>query len=493
MIVRRRILVLAMAAAAGALAHSADALGQSGTPATLDEILRELNSGPIVEGTVGSKSYELLFDAYLEMSTPPFPVGPGFNHSSIHPGMSAWSQVADWAESNPGMKAAILAARDRTILGLPYGRRHPAIKPAYERADLVADIGAGGSLRNLEFPYLYAVDGIAAYATAEAYRLLEQGESEEGLKLMLAHLFVARQLCDREFLGEKLHSIEVLLQALSNLRDMFYRYQDQITAEEFTRIATEEVPYLRPDRNALLMPEGDLVVSRALIKEVFNRRGEPDAEKFAGTFGEIQAAGAPLTRFGAARRWELIAAVHGSLVASLERLQLVYDDWWRRWRVQEYDPILEVATQFARTNEIRYAAVIHSMQNIEELFVVRRQLIAAVNGTAVAAGLCAYRRTFGTYPVHHRMAYAQFVRKSSDVDPWDQSYGPLLYILTSERHAIDTPQGRIWVEPGEAIVYSRGQSHADERATQHTDNGVNGDIVIWPPLRELSRRQSLID
>lgn len=452
-----------------------------------EAILRDLNNTRAVAGSAAIKSYELLFDAYLQMTPPPFPISADFNLKTIHPGMREWQQVAGWAESNAGMARAVIEAKSRRMIGLPYGRNN--VKASLRDANLVADIGANGSLRDNRFPYLSAVDVIAAFVTAEAYRRFEAGQTAEALELMLAHLVVCRQFCDREFFVEKRHSLRTLDSALANMRDMMYLYHDRISSEQYVHIAASEIPFLRPDRNALFMPEGDRVLSEALIKEVFDSRGQADRSKFPSTFAAIQASEAPLTQFGAAKRWAMIAEVHGSLDASLERLTLVYDDWWRRWRVQEYDPILDVPTQFSRVNPVRYAAVIYSMQNIEELFNLRKQLVVGVNGTALAAGLCAYRKTFGVYPSDHKMMYAQFVRKSSDIDPYDRSFGPMLYLLARDRRAIDTSYGRIWVEPNEAILYSIGQNHTDELAQRHTDDGINGDIVVWPPVTAVARQQ----
>jgi hypothetical protein len=454
-------------------------------------VLRQLNASPTVQGTDGIKSYRLLFDAYLNMTEPPMPVGGSFNLKTIHPNMNRWDDVSGWAESNPDMAKAIIAARNRRIVGLPYGRDN--VSSAYRSANLVADVAVDGSLRRNEFPYLDAAETIAAYATAEIYRRFEAGQTEQALELAVAHLAVARQFCDREFFVEKRHSILLLADALSNLREMFYTYRSQISADQYSNIAITEIPFLRPDRNALLMPEGDRIVSEALIRDVFDSRGQPDRSRFPSTFAAIQSEHEPLTRFGAARRWAMIAEVHGSLEASLERLTLVYDDWWRRWRIQEYDPILDIQTQFDRTNPVRYAAVIYSMQNIEELFDMRKQLIVAVNSTAVAAGLCAYQNTFGTIPTDHKRIYAQFMRKSSDIDPYDRNYDAFLYFVTNSRHAVDTPYGRVWIEPRQGILYSRGQNHSDDRAAEHTDDGLRGDIVVWPPLRVLAREQNLLN
>lgn len=476
-------IVLTIAGAWTVMAPQAHAADQ----ASVQAVLQKLNASPTVTGRDAVKSYTVLFDAYLKMSDPPMQVGAAFNLTTIHPDMSGWERVSAWAESNPDMAKAILEARSRRIVGLPYGR--DGVPATYQASGLVADVAAGGDLRRNDFPYLDALETISAYAWAEVYRLMEHGQIQEGLDLATAHLAVTRQFCDREFLVEKRASILLLIDALSNMRDVFYKYIDQISSDQFRTVAISEIPFLRPDRNALFMPEGDRVVSEALITEVFDSRGLADREKFTSTFAELQSRDEPLTRFGAARRWAMIAEVHDSLDASLERLTLVYDDWWRRWRIQEYDPILDIPTQFSRTNPIRYAAVMYSMEDIEHLFDIRKELVVAVNGTAVSAGLCGYYRTFERFPRDNKLAYAQFMRKSSDVDPYDRSYEHLRYIMVDRRHAVDTPHGRLWIEPGQGIVYSRGQNLTDDRAAQHTYDGIEGDIVVWPPIRAIAREQ----
>jgi hypothetical protein len=405
--------------------------------------------------------------------------------------MPQWSAVSGWAESNPAMAEAILAAKDKTLLGLPYGADQ--VESRFREAGLVADIAVGGSLRQQNFGYLDAVDRIAAYAVAEAYRLFEAGKTQEALDLYVATLFVLRQTCDREFLTEQFYCIELLRQALGNLRDMYYAYLDQISPDQFAQIAKREIPFLRPDRARLFMPEGDRVVSEALIRDVFTDGGQPDPEQFGLTFAAIQAQDRPMTRFGAAKRWRKIAEVHDSRQASLERLQLVYDDWWRRWRVEEYDPILSISTEFERTNPIRYAAVIYSMQNIEELFGARNHLMAEVYGTAVATGLCGYKSTFGNFPSDTDMTYAQFMRKRSDQDPFDREFLPFRFRLVGGETPIDTAMGRVWLEDGTPLLWSRGPDNLDDRGNPHAPEGPSGDIVMWPPIKALQREAGLLD
>lgn len=459
--------------------------------ALVKDVLRTLNTSDKVRGTDDIKSYKTLFDAYLKLSKPPFVIGPDFNLNTIHPKMSNWVAVSGWAESNPDMAKAILACKDRAIFGLPYGRE--GLPAGYVNAEVMADIGVGGSLRNNHFPYLGAVETIAAFATAETYRLMEAGQVQEGLDVALAMSFVLRQCCDRDFLAEKLPAIELLSRAMSNLRAVMHLYLDKISTEQFTKLALTEIPFLRPDRGRLFMPEADRVVAEALIKEVFNARsGDADPDKFTETFAEIQAKDAPLTRFGAAKRWRMIAAIHGSLDASQQRLKLIYDDWWRRWRIDAYDQILDIPTEFTRTNPIRYAAVIYSVENVAVLFEIRNRLIVEVNGTAMAAGMAAFKRQSGNWPSFLDQTYGALARKRSDSDPYDRELQPFKFKIVDKRQSVDTPEGRVWIEPGTPLMWSQGQDHENQLAVQHTDDGLTGDIVLWPPIKTLQREAGLI-
>jgi hypothetical protein len=484
-------LLLAAAGAFAASLLSAPALAQDSDATLVRDVLKTLNDDDSIKGPESAKLYKMLFDAYLDLSKPPFEISPSFNLNTIFPKMTDWKTVSGWAESNATMADAIIKCKDPkfTKVGLPYGR--DGLDAKYTKAGIAADVGVSGSLRHSEFPYFDAMDAIAAFATAESYRLLEAGQTQKALDLYVAMAFVVRQFCDREFLAEKTHFVAMLSNVMENMRDMFYAYQDKITADEFIKIAQQELPFLRPDRGRLFMPEADRVVAEALIKEVFDSSSQQvDAEKFASTFAEVQSKDAPLTRFGAARRWSYIANIHSPVQESLDRLQLVYDDWWRRWRIDQYDEtLLSVPTQFTRTNPIRYAAVIYSLENLSNVFAIRNTLVADVNGTAVVAGLCGYKKTFGTYPDSQEKTYTQFMRKPNDSDPFDKLLRAFKYKLLSSRQAVEVDGDTIWIEAGEALLYSQGQDHEDGRAATHSTGGVEGDMLIWPPIKVLARAQ----
>lgn len=457
----------------------------------LAALRQTLNESRSVAGTDASKSYATIFDAYLDLSPPPAEVGRDFNHLLIHPGMKNWAAVRDWAESNPEMAEAIRTAAEKTLFGLPYGA--DAVASHYREADLTAEFAANDDLRESRYPWLRAIDTVAAFSCAESYRLLEAGQAEEGVGLAVANIFLLRQCCDREFLSEQLYAITLLSEALSNLRDQFYLYLDVIPSDLFAEIAMRRIPFIRPDRSRLFMPEGDKLVAAALLASVFDESGQPNVERMTRTFAAIQSQDEPLTRFGAAKRWSMIGEIHDSKDSSIERLDLVYDDWWRRWRVQEYDPILAVPTQFSRTNPIRFAAVIYSLQDIEQLFQARDMLIAQTWGTATAAGICGYHRSLGTWPREVISTYAVSLRKSMNRDPFDLEFGLFKYEIVSGEKAIDTDWGRLVLESGEAVLWSKGTDRTDDRGTRHSFDGSQGDLVLWPPIKASLRSRGMME
>ncbi len=471
-----------------------------------DSVLRQLNR--IIDATsAGGKSYTLLFDAYLDMTPAPSTTGTAtaaFNVNTIHNLMDNWQAVSDWAESNPHVAEAIHASRNKVMFGLPYGEAR--VDQKYRSENLVARIGVDGDLRETEFPYLDAMDTILAYSTAETYRLLEADLSERAVDLMLSTSYVFYQLLDRRFYDEMIRSTKMMNDYMQVMRDVMYVYRDVIPMEFLRRYPYEEgasgnqsfkqgiagdLPFLRID--LLQMPDGERVLAEAIIHDVFGESESPDPEKFVEIFSAIQAEELPLTRFGAARRWRMISLIHSSKTATLEHLQLVFDDWQRRWDIRDYQPLLDLPTQYARTNAIRYAAVIAAMRDIEALFDSRRQLRASVNATAISAGFNAYRKQFNdTYPDDIKKTYAQFILKRIDQDAYDRDEGVFGFKFSRTPIKILT-NNYGFVEVRGPILWSKGRDHQSQNAVEHRDDGTAGDIVYWPPLRALAREQGLVE
>ena len=47
-------------------------------------------------------------------------------------------------------------------------------------------------------------------------------------------------------------------------------------------------------------------------------------------------------------------------------------------------------------------------------------------------------------------------------------------------------------EPGECIAYAAGQDSEDSRGAVHTDDGLQGDVVVWPPIKATARQAGLM-
>ena len=462
------------------------------------ELERKLNDR-LFEGTASesSRSASTLFGAYLELTDPPMEVGGYFNLTTIWPGMDGWDSVASWAASNEQMGEALLEAQSSLILGMPYGEA--AVSSDWRDNDVVTLIASDGDLSDVSYPYLYgAMDTIACWATAEFYRLLEAGEHEKAFDIGLAFLRVLRQGCEQEMLEEKVWFMDTLSDALSIQRDAMYTYRDSISPDVYRKLGIKEYPFLKPTDDQrmrrLEMPEGDRVVAEAMIRETFDAAGQADAEKFARVFGSLQARDEPLTRFGTRRRWQRLSTVHASQDASLEKLTDVYDDWWRRWRMRQYDSMMDTPTELSRLNEIRFAAIVLIAKDLDDAFKSRNRLIANINGTILSAGLCGYYSTFGqAWPKSLAPIYAVSAVKRFNFDPYNKSYGRFVYRKLRSRRSIETDYGQLWIDADGCMLYSIGTDHADGGGTISSVDGSNGDLLVWPPTRQLARDEGKLD
>lgn len=452
-------------------------------------LLDRLNDHNSIKGVESSKGWRTLFDAYLDLSKPPRAISADFNLETIWPGMSGWSEVEAWAKGNPGMSEAIIEASKQTIIGLPYGSQN--VPATYQQKGIMVEIWSKGNVRNNNFQYLDALREILAYSTAETYRLYEAGESQKAIDLSVAQLWLLRKFCDRDFLVEKRTCMELLIVSLENMRDCFYSYADRIDAEQFRHIAQKEIPFLRTDRSRLFIPEADRIVAEEIFEQVFDpATGDAQGERFMEVFTEIQAVDEPLGRFGAGRRWVELSELHGGLPATKERLQNIFDDWWRRWRIREYSSMLGLETEYDKTNPTRYASVLFVVDDIMDLFELRNMLLNETRGTIVAAAVCSYRAARGRFPAKMVALFPDPLSKQQSIDVFNESLGLMEYRYLNDRRAVFIGVDRVWLEPGNCIVYSLGPNlENDSRESGVTTHGPDDDLLYWPPAKALVRGQ----
>ncbi len=437
-------------------------------------------------------SWKPVLQAWTSLTSSP--CAPECAQDSVWPGMGDWAAVSQWAKSNPGMGKALIAAQSTLAWGMPYGA--DAIPAPLAEKGVAVTLGAGDHLVNANVGYLKALREIGVYATAEQYRLFEAGEFKEGFDIGIAYLRLLRQVCDQSLLAEKLFGMEQLSQALSVQRDMLWRYKDKAPARDLQAAALRGYPFIGNADNErlrrLALPEGDRKIVLAQLALAFDAEGQPDAKKFAEVFGADPDHPSPMQRFGEEKLWKRIAEVHGSLTASEEKLQAIYDDWYRRWRMRPYNnPIHELSTEISRMNPVKYAAVADLLQDLTKAFAARDVLVANINGTAYAAAVVArYRGDGARWPQKKEVSIqADYMRTKLDFDPYDKSYGRFEFLALSKPRAVDTPAGR--VEASGVMIYAKGVDHEANNAATHTDDGSRGDLLVWPPVRELMREQGV--
>lgn len=491
---RRRLLATTPALALVALMQPAVAR-PTDTPRSADDgVSRELNREFVSKTSPTNTSWKSLLEAYAKMTPCPKEISDAFSQADVWPEMSDWSAMSAWAKDNADMAGALEAAAGKLAFGLPYGPDE--VDSSWLDAGLYADVGLAESGAVVtEFPYLSAFRTISVWAATEMYRRFEAGEWTQGFDAAIDNARVLRMLCDRPMKTEVLAGGDMLIESLSVIRDAMWTFLDKIPEDEFKRVAMKELPFLKVGdaerMKRFVLPEGDRFLVTAAIDNVFEGADYPDADRMGKVFGLIQSSGSPLTRFGATKRWSKIAEVHGSADASKEKLTLVYDDWYRRWKIRPYDPIQDLPTQYSVLNEVRYAIVVDTISDMKSVFELRDRLIVEINGTILAAGLCGSYRFAGEWPSTRAKMYAQFVSKRFDFDPFDKGYGRFLYEDLGDEEAVDTDDGRI--EISGCVLYARGRDHKDSGFREASLDGVTGDMIVWPPLRALAREQGVID
>jgi hypothetical protein len=458
------------------------------------ELVQSLNGLEPFKVSERNRSARAVLDALVAATPCPVEVGTGLDAGSIWPGMEDWAKVSAWSKANPAIGEALVKSQNALVFAMPYGTA--SVPDAWRKAGVQTVVGGGDSLGRIDFGYFNAVRTMGVYATAEMYRLCAAGSHNEAFGVGMAWLRVLRQMVEQPLLEEKLFAMQSLSQALSIHRDVLWTSLDGLNVTLLKKLSLDEYPFLKPTDNEklrrLAMPEGDRLVAEAVLKGIFSSRGKPDVERFAAVLSAQQGGDRKLDRFGTSRLWRKVAELHSDLDPSVDKLQDIYDDWWRRWNVRPYTPFQAAPTEFSRANPVRYAAVTSLVRDVQRAFAWRSVLAVQINGTATSAGLCGYYLEFRkTWPRDIERAYAVFANKRFDYDPFDKKGGHFGFrFLGTSTETVDTTIGRIKVAG--CMLWARGADHEDSGGTSHTDDGAAGDILVWPPLRALAREQGML-
>ena len=459
-------------------------------PTTSAAVLKELNAF-WMGVSEKNRSAPILFPAWIAATPMPVDIAP--TPENIWPGMEGFAEWKKWVVANPDLRNAILKAQNCFVIGIPYGEegldakwktKGLAALPGYAPGDQAA------------FGYLNAVRGLTAYTVICMYLDAEAKKFDATFDLSLAMLRVLRQVSEQRMEAEKLFGMNTMSRLLEANRVFMAANIEQLPVATLQRIALKGYAFIKPGDNERLkrleLPEGDRIILTESMRSAFNDSGQPNATYFANEFGKTQSMNSPLTRFGATARWRDLATVHGPLVASQEKLVAIYDDWWRRWRMRFYDPILDSSTQFSKLNQSKYAVVTFFVENLQQVFDARLRLIAEIDGTALSAALCGfYIDSAHQWPRELALAFPIYGMQRMNFDPFDKGYGNLNYRnLGDKSQPLGTPWGQVSVTG--AVLWSFGPDHEDDGFDQHDPADGTGDLVFWPPPRFLARSAGLL-
>ena len=439
-----------------------------------------------------NRSANFIFNAWIAATPMPLEIAP--TPENIWPGMEGFDNWKKWAQANPALREAILKAQNSFVLGIPYGDVEQGLDAKWKAKGIWARPGSAPG--EAAFAYLNAVRGLTAFTVISMYLDADEKKFDPAFDLSLAMLRVLRQVSEQRMEAEKLFGMKMMSRLLEANRVFMAANLDSLPVATLQRVAMKGYPFIKPGDNERLkrleLPEGDRVILTESMQKAFNESGQPDDQYFADQFGAVQSINSPLTRFGAAARWRELGKVHGSLEASQEKLIAIYDDWWRRWRMRFYDPILDVPTQFSKLNQSKYALVTLFVENLQQLFDERLRLIAEIDGTAMSAAICGfYIDSAKQWPRDLSSAFPIYGIRRMNFDPFAKDYGNLSYRdLGDKSQALGTQWGQVSVS--NAVLWSVGPDHEDDGFDQHDPADATGDLVLWPPPRFLARQAGLL-
>jgi hypothetical protein len=321
---------------------------------------------------------------------------------------------------------------------------------------------------------------------------------------------MARHLCNQEFYDEKVEGINELISALVQIREFMWHYRDRLTVENFRNLAlgVERLDVIRIE-----LPRGEELIGEQLIEQVFGPDNFIDNEKFPRVMGRFETIGEPLNRFHAVARWQQIAGDHASKLDVQHQLRNAVANWRMRWRLLHHQPPGE--SDFARLDDRKYAAVKHSVRDLEGLFPLRLHVLTQQHGTAATAGLLAWVRREGgrlvpgelgnQRVVPQRLSQIQPAYVNSErmlIDPYSGAAEQQLRYhvirrrdmhLVTQGYEINTPTGRVHIPEFWPLLYSIGPDGRDnvgpdqKHMTRPGPEDRDVDIIFFPPLDILVR------
>lgn len=357
----------------------------------------------------------------------------------LTPAMGAWAEADAWAAGD-AQRAALDAFRDVTERETRYrfavlygaGNVDPEIRETGAFPRLTDDrLLAGADMRHLR-----ALDRLFVLVAVEAERLAAGGDTDGAIDLFVRGVRLSRMIADRAFFAEKHWGMERMAGHMEAMRDILFRYPDGATPEALLEIVSRT-----SDENLLvgriLLPEADRLAALQMVRDSFNRFGQPKPTEFGPLMAVISEVERPLARFGEASWWARVGESHAGYYDSIDAINKSFADWTLRWTLRPDDPVFDSPTFYETLDPGRYAAVRAIVPDYDELFFGREMLRVAQQGTRTAFAVMAYKNAQGVYPKPLFAIRPRYIQ-SLPLDPFDpRQIDPFQYFVPIR----DQPRG----------------------------------------------------
>lgn len=373
----------------------------------------------------------------------------------LTPDMAAWSDADAWAAADPQRAAldafmTVTEPDSRFQFALLYGAEH--IGPEIRETELYPLLTEGRLLANAELRHLDGLDSLLALVAVEAERLASAGDTDGAIDRFVRGVRLGRMIAERAFFREKAWGMERMMSLMEGMRDILYRYPDGATAEHLLEIVSRT-----SDENLLigriLLPEADRLAALQLVRETFERFGQPDPARFGPAMALVSEVEQPLARFGEASWWQRVGESHAGYYDTIDAINASFNDWTLRWSLSPWDPILDDPTDYEQLDPARHAAVLAVVPDYSELFLLRRLLRVEQQGTRTAFAVMAYKLNTGVYPSPLFAIRPRYIQ-ALPIDPFDpREVDPFQYFVPirdeprGEREAPQPHEVRVITDP----------------------------------------------
>ncbi|CAN5810327.1 hypothetical protein BH11PLA1_BH11PLA1_21220 [soil metagenome] len=482
-----------------------------------DDFIARLNAN--FSGVPASKNAgPILFALLAKMDAPPAALLDPRRAAIVTTNSADWPAIKAWIEAQPqkDLLAGVKKVTDEEDWKKSYTFATPYGADAVEKVDpklvidkLYVELGEPALLQQADFLYLPRMTALEMLLQCEATQQAADGKPAAALDTLIRTCWIGRMMCDREFQQEIAWGLDCMTLALMRMRDV--AYQDSLlSAPQLTAENIRDVLGRIRGRAGMLgferinPPAGNRLAAEQLVATVMVPGQGPDADRWATTLGRTLAKDRPLRMFSEMAKWEGIRSVHANAADTAKEVAKVYNDFYARWKLDPFDPIVKAPSDYAKLDRARFALVDSTVIDMERLSAQRAVAIMEAAGTRMSLAAYGYQLGHGgQLPVTLASTRPQII-KENDTDPFDPGRRKALgyramtalkeITLFPEIIGLRTQTFKANILANGFLVYGVGPDGLDNGGSRFTQTveDEKGDYLIWPPVISLVR-QNLTD